>query len=65
MVETVERKQKAGPLTREIAEVSRDPFILWVFKVLREGRTGRSRLFLFEGGDWSAVKSLQNFPSLS
>ena len=50
MVETVERKQKAGPLTREIAEVSRDPFILWVFKVLREGRTGRSRLFLFEGG---------------
>ena len=50
MVETVERKQKVGPLTREIAEVSRDPFILWVFKVLREGRTGRSRLFLFEGG---------------
>ena len=29
---------------REIADVSRVPFILWVFKVLREGRTGRSRL---------------------
>ena len=44
MVETVERKQKPGTLTREIADVSRVPFILWVFKVLREGRTGRSRL---------------------
>jgi len=44
MVETVGCKQKPGTLTREIADVSCVPFILWVFKVLREGRAGRSRL---------------------